>query len=861
MSAYPDILKLVPGVEVPAERYGARAKAMAELIGNQLPVPTAYAVSVDMVHKIALGEYPEKRPFDDALKPGVLYSVRRSPENREWGGPRAILNIGMNFETRDVLARSIGMDAANDLFCRFVRSYSIKVARLDEDDIEELVEEQFTKKGRDQGQLLSALLDFYEDELGESFPQDPHVQMHQVLRAMALMWEGTTARILRQARGAPIDAGIGLIVQDMVVGHGSGESGTGTGQFVALATGEPGAHGRYQSEVQGHDAVSGRGGEQFLGKDPRGPSLEESAPKVFATLKDLADKVRKIRKDEVQLQFSVQDDKVWIMDAKAAERSGRAEVTIAVDLVRDGLINKKTALLGVAPQSLTEMLHRQVDPKAERKELFAGIAASPGAATGRIVFSATAAQASAAREEPCILVRPETTPEDIRGMHSAYGILTERGGITSHAAVIARGLGLPCIVGAMNIYLDLRKKTMTLEDGTVLNEGDVITLDGTEGVVLEGATGLVEPDLGGAFDTFLEWADEHRRLGVRGNVDTPTDARLARTFKVDGVGLCRTEHMFFEPGRLTAMREMIFADKVSDRQAALDRLLPMQRDDFVELFEVMAGLPVCIRLLDPPLHEFLPQTIEEMRTLAEAMDLPLPKVIERTEELGEVNPMLGMRGVRLGITVPEIYDMQARAIFEAAAEVQKRLGAMVQPEIMVPLVSANKEVEVVKARVDAVASEVQNKSGQPIEYTVGVMVETPRAALKAGEIAKFAEFMSFGTNDLTQMTYGLSRDDAGRFMRDYVNLGVFTEDPFHAIDLDAVGELMLIASVRARTQRPDVTLGLCGEHGGDPQSVAFCHQAGLDYVSCSAYRTPVARLAAAQAAILDSADSSYAPAE
>ena len=849
MGDTPDIVEITATADLPAEHYGVRAHVLAGLVQKGLPVPTAFAVSVAGVHKYAVGEYPENPSFNARLVPGALYSVRRSPVQRAWGGPRAILNIGMNFETRDILAKTIGLDRANDLYCRFVRSFAIKVARLDEDDIEELVEHQFTNAGRDYGHLLSELLQFYRDELDEVFPQNPHVQMQQVLRAMALMWEGTTARILRSARGAPADAGIGLIVQDMAQGACQGECGSGIGQFVTLATGAPGAHGRYKSESQGHDAVSGRGGELYLGVDPRGPSLEETAPKAFAQLRDLAAKVREIHRDDVQLQFTVQDDKIWILDAKPAERSGRAEVAIAVRLVQDGLRSKPEALMSIAPRSLTEMLHRHVDPKAKRERILGGIPASPGAAFGHIVFSANAVQTFAAREEPCILVRPETTPEDIRGMQSAQGVLTQRGGMTSHAAVIARGLGVPCIVGAVNCNLDIRKKTMTLEDGTILREGDMITLDGTEGEVLRGAVNLVEPDFDGPFTTFMDWADEFRRLGIRGNVDTPTDAHLARGFNIDGVGLCRTEHMFFEPGRLTAMREMIFAEEDTDRQAALDRLLPMQRDDFAELFEVMAGMPVCIRLLDPPLHEFLPQTTAEMRTLAEAMDLPLPRVQERAEALGEVNPMLGMRGVRLGITVPGIYDMQARAIFEAAADVQKRLGQELHPEIMVPLVSASAEVALVKNRVETVAAEVERATGEKIAFTVGVMVETPRAALRAGEISKYAEFISFGTNDLTQMAYGLSRDDAGRFMRDYVNMGVFGEDPFHSIDVDGVGELVLLAVQRARARNPGMVLGLCGEHGGDPESVAFCHKVGLDYVSCSAYRTPIARLAAAQAAI------------
>ena len=434
-------------------------------------------------------------------------------------------------------------------------------------------------------------------------------------------------------------------------------------------------------------------------------------------------------------------------------------------------------------------------------------------------------------------------------MQSAQGVLTTRGGITSHAAVIARGLGLPCIVGASDVDIDLRRKWFELPDGRKFCEGDVVTLNGATGEVIEQAVSLIEPDLGGAFNTFLDWTDEFRKLGVRANADTPSDARLAQAFRVDGIGLCRTEHMFFEPGRLTAMREMIFADKDQDRQAALDRLLPMQRADFVELFETMAGLPVCVRLLDPPLHEFLPKSPIEIRTLAEAMDLPLTTVMGRADDLSEYNPMLGLRGARLGLTVPGIYEMQARAIFEAAAQVQERTGAQVKPEIMVPLVSAKKEVEVVKSQVDIVASQVQLATGQQLKYSVGVMVETPRAALQAGRIAKYSEFLSFGTNDLTQMAYGLSRDDAGRFMREYVNRGIYPEDPFHSIDMEAVGELVMIAIERAKKVSPEICFGLCGEHGGDPASVAFCHRIGLDYVSCSPYRAPVARLAAAQVAI------------
>ena len=502
--------------------------------------------------------------------------------------------------------------------------------------------------------------------------------------------------------------------------------------------------------------------------------------------------------------------------------------------------------------ALTELLHPQIDPAAKRDVIARGIPASPGAATGRIVFSSSAAQASAARDEACILVRRETAPEDIRGMHAAKGVLTERGGMTSHAAVIARGLGVPCVVGTNGISLSLRKKTLTTATGRVFTEGDMITVDCATGEVLAGAAKMHDAVLDDAFTDLLDWADEARDIGIRANADTPAEARMARTFLAEGIGLCRTEHMFFEDDRLTVMREMIFANTPEDRQATLDQLLPMQRLDFTELFQIMQGLPVCIRLFDPPLHEFLPSDRHELRDLAESLDKPIAEVTRRAEQLAEFNPMLGMRGVRLGITVPEIYDMQARAIFEATV-LASRLGAPVVPEIMIPLVSARREVELVKTRVDAVAAAVRNEKGRDFDYRLGVMVETPRACLRADEIASHSAFLSFGTNDLTQMTYGLSRDDAGRFMSDYVNLGVYREDPFHILDTDGVGELLTIGAERGRRASPDITLSICGEHGGNTESIAFCRAAGFDYVSCSPYRVPLARLSAAHLALRDRA--------
>jgi len=521
-----------------------------------------------------------------------------------------------------------------------------------------------------------------------------------------------------------------------------------------------------------------------------------------------------------------------------------------VSLANDGIISKPEAVMRVEPRALGEMLHRQVDPEAPRDILAKGVAASPGAASGRIVFSSEAAQACASRGEACVLVRRETSPEDIRGMHAANAVLTERGGMTSHAAVIGRGIGLPCVVGASSIRFQLDKKRLTLPDGRMLKDGDIITIDGTNGQVLAGTPPMIEAALDDTFRTLLNWAEELSDIKIRANADTPSDAQTARNFNAQGIGLCRTEHMFFDADRLTVMREMIFSDSAMDRRAVLDRLLPMQRTDFIELFRIMQGMPVCIRLFDPPLHEFLPSDRAGMLDLAEALDLPLSKVVRRVEALSEYNPMLGMRGVRLGITVPEIYEMQARAIFEATLESSKD-GAPVVPEIMIPLVSAKREVELVKTRIDAIAAAVRTETGRSFNYRLGVMVETPRAALRADDIALHSKFLSFGTNDLTQMTYGLSRDDAGRFMSEYVNQGVFPEDPFHVLDAEGVGELLRIGVDRARKVRPDIVMSICGEHGGSPESIAFCRKIGIDYVSCSPFRVPVARLAAAQLAISD----------
>ncbi|WP_099246669.1 putative PEP-binding protein [Pelagimonas phthalicica] len=822
--------------------HGGRAKCLQRLVRLDLPVPQTVALSFDMVHKIAGGDMPDMQALVAAFGQGALLCVRPSSEDPDWGGPGAILNIGMNDDRLRDLTETLGAEAAAELYLRFVQSFAIHVARLDPDLFEEI--EATGAEG------LAEALRAYEDEAEEEFPQDPAVQLSEVLRSMARAWEGTTARLLRQAKGAPMDAGLGLVVQEMALGLGQGECGSGVLQLVNSDTGLPQVTGRYLSQSQGREALQQESESLYLVKDPRGPSLEEAEPEIFSRLQVHAELMRRKLREEMQIEFTLVGGEVHILDGVRVQRSARAGVRIAVRLAEDGIISRQEAVMRIEPRAISELLHRQVAPDAPRDVIGAGIAASPGAATGKIVFSATEAQASLARNEACILVRRETSPEDIRGMHAAAGVLTERGGMTSHAAVIGRGLGKPCVVGAAKMKLNLKRKTITSATGKVFRAGDVITLDGTLGQILAGEPDTIEAALDDAFQTLMAWADEARDIEIRANADTPADAATARNFAAEGIGLCRTEHMFFEADRITPMREMIFADTPEDRQAALAILLPMQRADFSELFRIMEGLPVVIRLFDPPLHEFLPSDRPGLRDLAEALDLPVSDVTRRVEALGEYNPMLGLRGVRLGITLPEIYDMQARAIFEATLDALED-GDPVEPEIMLPLVSAKREVELIRSRIDAVAAAVRAERGEEFTYRLGVMVETPRACLRAGDIAPHAQFLSFGTNDLTQMTYGLSRDDAGRFMSDYVRQGVFGEDPFHVLDIEGVGELLAIGAERARMIQRDVTLSICGEHGGNPASIAFCRAVGMNYVSCSPFRVPVARLAAAQLAIAD----------
>ncbi|MCX7299844.1 MAG: PEP-utilizing enzyme [Rhodobacterales bacterium] len=841
-ATFSQITLITPTAAMRPDVQGNRAKCLQRLVRLDMPVPTTVALSFDAVRGIAKGQMPDMAQIMEPFGPAPLLSVRPSSLDPDWGGPGAILNIGMNAARHAVMSASIGETAATALYLRFIQSYAVNVARLDPD--------AFDLPDEPSAGALKAALKAFEAETDEEFPQDPVEQLSEVLRSMARAWEGTTARLLRQAKGAPTDAGLGLVVQAMALGVGVGDCGAGVIQFVDGATGLSRVTGRYLSQSQGREAMTAEKGAIYLTRDRRGISLEEKCPEAFEKLIAYGAIVRRRLREEMQIEFALENGQLRILDGVPVVRTSRAAVRIAVALAEDGVIPRDVAVMRVDPQALSELLHRQVDSGAPRDRIVTGIAASPGAASGRIVFNAGDAQASAARGEDCILVRRETTPEDIRGMHAARAVLTVRGGITSHAAVIGRGLGVPCVVGASDLLIDRKKRIITAPDGRFFHEGDVITVDGTSGDVLAGEPAMLEASLDTAFVTLLSWADDFRDIGVRANADTPHDAQTARNFMAQGIGLCRTEHMFFEGERIGMMREMIFAGSAADRAAVLERLLPMQRADFAALFRIMQGQPVCIRLFDPPLHEFLPSDKAGMRELAEGLSLPLSDVEARVEALAEYNPMLGMRGVRLGITVPEIYDMQARAIFQATVLVSDK-GDPVVPEVMIPLVSAMREVELVKARIDKVAASVHAETGVDFAYRLGVMVETPRAALRAADIALHASFLSFGTNDLTQMTYGLSRDDAGRFMSAYVRLGVYEEDPFHSIDIEGVGELLKIGAERGRRGRPDITLSICGEHGGSSKAIEFCRKQGFDYVSCSPFRVPLARLSAAQLAIRD----------
>jgi pyruvate, orthophosphate dikinase len=775
-----------------------------------------------------------------------------------------VLNLGLNDQTVEGLAKASGDKRfAYDSYRRFIQMYGQVVLGVEHHLFEDVIEAKKLDSGinldtqlkaEDWQEVIAEYKALVERELRKPFPQDPQEQLWGAIGAVFGSWMNQRAITYRRLHEIPADWGTAVNVQAMVFGNMGDDCATGVAFTRNPSTGTSEFYGEYLVNAQGEDVVAGIRTPQHLtiaGKKANNsqlPAMEEVMPQVFAELEKVRGTLETHYRDMQDIEFTVQQGKLYMLQTRNGKRTAPAALKIAVDMANSGLITRDEAIRRIEPMSLDQLLHPTLDPKAPKNVLARGLPASPGAASGAIVFSADEAETRAQKGEGVILVRIETSPEDIHGMHAARGILTTRGGMTSHAAVVARGMGRACVAGAGDLRVDYGTQTISAK-GQVMKAGEIITINGSTGEVMVGEVPTIQPELSGDFGTLMEWADKVRKMGVRANADTPTDAKNARRFGAEGIGLCRTEHMFFEGNRITAVREMIMADDAAGRKKALDKLLPMQRGDFEELFRIMAGLPVTIRLLDPPLHEFLPKTDAEMSEVAKATGKDMHTLHARATALHEANPMLGHRGCRLAITAPEIYEMQARAIFEAAANVVKETGAKLVPEIMIPLIATKKELDLLKGMVDRIAGEVMKAKGMKLEYLTGTMIELPRAALRAGEIAETAEFFSFGTNDLTQTCFGLSRDDAGSFLGDYLKQGLIDHDPFVSIDREGVGELMKIAVERGRRTRGKLKLGICGEHGGDPASVRFCQEIGLDYVSCSPYRVPIARLAAAQAAL------------
>jgi pyruvate,orthophosphate dikinase len=867
---------------------GGKGAGLAEMASLGLPVPPGFTIGTDVCSYFYAHDksYPDElkgevasaldqvaritgKRFGDGDNP-LLVSVRSGARASMPGMMDTVLNLGLNDATVEALAKRSG-DArfAYDSYRRFITMYSDVVLGVEHDHFEELLDDHKdqngytldTELGADDWKAVVARYKArVKQERGEDFPQDPQAQLWGAIGAVFGSWMNQRAITYRRLHNIPESWGTAVNVQAMVFGNMGERSATGVAFTRNPSTGEKKLYGEFLVNAQGEDVVAGIRTPQEISEAARlqsgsdKPSMEKVLPQAFAELTRIYQVLEKHYRDMQDLEFTVEQDKLWMLQTRGGKRTAKAALRIAVELANEGLITKEEAVMRIEPGSLDQLLHPTIDPKAHRKVIATGLPASPGAASGEIVFSSDEAAKLKADGHAVILVRVETSPEDIHGMHAAEGILTTRGGMTSHAAVVARGMGKPCVSGAGAIRVDYARGTMTV-GGQILKAGEVISVDGSTGQVLLGRVRMVEPELSGEFATLMGWADAARKLGVRANADTPTDARVAVKFGAEGIGLCRTEHMFFDEERIQAVREMILADDSKARRTALAKLLPMQRADFVELFEIMQGRPVTIRLLDPPLHEFLPHGEEEIAEVAKAMGTDPKKLADRAAELHEFNPMLGFRGCRIAIAYPEVAEMQARAIFEAAVEAGKRTGAPVKPEVMVPLIASKAEFDIVKACIDATAKAVAKESGATVHYQTGTMIELPRAALMAGEIAETAEFFSFGTNDLTQTTFGISRDDAASFLGTYTSRGILAADPFVSIDQEGVGELVRIGVARGRKTRSDLKVGICGEHGGDPASVAFCHGAALDYVSCSPFRVPIALLAAAQAALGETAAS------
>jgi pyruvate,orthophosphate dikinase len=858
---------------------GGKGANLAEMASIGLPVPPGFTITTEVctafydndkrypddltaqVHTaLAKVEAAVGQKFGDADDP-LLVSVRSGARVSMPGMMDTVLNLGLNDTTVEGLARAARDERfAWDSYRRFIQMYGSVVLGVDHHQFEEIIEFAKVEAGvtEDTGltadnwrEVVGAYKGLVAKETGKPFPTDPHEQLWGAIGAVFGSWMNHRAITYRRLHDIPSEWGTAVNVQAMVFGNMGDDCATGVCFTRDPSTGENMFYGEYLVNAQGEDVVAGIRTPQPLSvvaaRDGE-VALETAMPVAYAELMAVRERLEKHYLDMQDIEFTVQRHKLFMLQTRNGKRTAAASLRMAVEMANEGLIDRPEAVRRVNPSSLDQLLHPTLDPKAPRVVLAKGLPASPGAACGAVVFNADEAESRALKGEAVILVRIETSPEDIHGMNAARGILTTRGGMTSHAAVVARGMGRPCVAGAGSITVDYGAQTLS-SAGKTVNAGEIITLDGAAGEVFIGAVPMIEPAMSGDFGTLMEWADGCRRMGVRANAETPLDAETARKFGAEGIGLCRTEHMFFDPQRIGVVRQMIMASSVSDRRDALSRLLPFQREDFRRLFTIMAGLPVTIRLLDPPLHEFLPHTAAEMEEVAQALGVDMETIRRRGAELAEANPMLGHRGCRLGISFPEIYQMQARAIFEGAIAVAKETGEAPHPEIMIPLIATKKELEITRAQVDGVAKAVFEETATKIDYSVGTMIELPRAALLADKIAEVADFFSFGTNDLTQTVFGLSRDDAGTFLPHYVDLGILPKDPFVSIDVEGVGEMVRMAAEKGRATKNNLKLGICGEHGGDPASIAFCEQVGLDYVSCSPYRVPVARLAAAQAAL------------
>ena len=861
---------------------GGKGANLAEMANLGLPVPPGFTVTTEVCTYFYdhAKTYPPEleaqvaaalekagaiagHAFGDENNP-LLVSVRSGSRASMPGMMDTVLNLGLTDKTVEALARNSGNERfAYDSYRRFIQMYSNVVLGVDHHQFEDILETLKERKGYlldtdmtadDWKGVITSYKAKVQEVLGTPFPQDPKAQLWGAIGAVFGSWMNPRAITYRRLQSIPASWGTAVNVQAMVFGNMGETSATGVAFTRNPSTGEHQLYGEFLINAQGEDVVAGIRTPQNITEAARieagsdKPSMETALPQVFAEFRHTTELLEKHYRDMQDMEFTVESGKLWMLQTRNGKRTARASLRIAVEMANNGLISREEAVARIEPASLDQLLHPTIDPKAERKVVATGLPASPGAASGEIVFNSDDAETAKAAGRKCILVRLETSPEDIHGMHAAEGILTTRGGMTSHAAVVARGMGKPCVSGAGTVRVDYKAGTMS-SGGNVFRKGEVITVDGTTGQVIAGAIAMLQPALSGEFAILMEWADGFRRMGVRANAETPQDARVARQFGAEGIGLSRTEHMFFEGDRIVAVREMILADDEAGRRKALDKLLPIQRGDFADLFEIMAGLPVTIRLLDPPLHEFLPHTEAEVMEVATALGVSPDKLRNRAAELHEFNPMLGFRGCRLAIAFPEIAEMQARAIFEGALEAKKRTGAVVKPEVMVPLVFGKMELDLVKASIDAMAKAVEAETGEAVPYQVGTMIELPRACMRAAEIAESAEFFSFGTNDLTQTGLGISRDDAASFLGPYTAKGILAADPFITIDQEGVGEFVEIGIERGRQTRPDIKLGICGEHGGDPDSIHFCEKVGLTYVSCSPFRVPIARLAAAQAAL------------